>query len=93
MPMLRGLNLGDEEDVEAFLAEHADSAMFLRSNLRLGGVVDRGEPHQATYVGAFEDRRLIAVAAHCWNGMLLVQARRYLPAAARLAAERSGRPG
>jgi GNAT superfamily N-acetyltransferase len=60
--------------LEAFLVQHRDSSMFLRSNARRGGLVDRGKYLQATYVGCFRDGALIGVAAHCWNGMLLVQA-------------------
>jgi len=60
--------------LEAFLVQHRDSSMFLRSNARRGGLVDRGKYLQATYVGCFHDGALIGVAAHCWNGMLLVQA-------------------
>ncbi|HEU4578345.1 MAG TPA: GNAT family N-acetyltransferase [Polyangiaceae bacterium] len=60
--------------LEAFLAQHRDSSMFLRSNARHGGLVDRGKYLQATYVGCFHDGALVGVAAHCWNGMLLVQA-------------------
>lgn len=60
--------------LEAFLVQHRDSSMFLRSNARRGGLVDRGKYLQATYVGCFRDGELIGVAAHCWNGMVLVQA-------------------
>jgi GNAT superfamily N-acetyltransferase len=60
--------------LDAFLLRHRASSMFLRSNARRGGLVDRGKYLQATYVGCFRDGALIGVAAHCWNGMLLVQA-------------------
>ena len=60
--------------LEAFLVRHRDSSMFLRSNARRGGLIDRGKYLQATYVGCFRDGALIGVAAHCWNGMLLLQA-------------------
>jgi RimJ/RimL family protein N-acetyltransferase len=67
--------------------------MFLRSNARSAGLTDRGQPMQATYVAAFEDGRIAGVAAHCWNGMLLVQAPEggHAAAAAREAVRRSGR--
>jgi RimJ/RimL family protein N-acetyltransferase len=48
--------------------------MFLRSNVRAAGLAYEGKPLQADYVGAFEGDRLVGVGAHCWNGMLLVQA-------------------
>jgi GNAT superfamily N-acetyltransferase len=71
---LRVLAPGDEAPLEAFLRRHADSSMFLRSNARAAGLAYRGERLQATYVGAWDDGELIAVAAHCWNGNLLLQA-------------------
>jgi RimJ/RimL family protein N-acetyltransferase len=48
---------------------------------------------QATYVAALEGGRIAGVAAHCWNGMVLVQAleRSHAAAAAREAVRRSGR--
>jgi hypothetical protein len=48
--------------------------MFLRANSRRAGLVDHGQMWQATYVGAFRARHLIGVAAHAWNGMVMVQA-------------------
>jgi uncharacterized protein len=88
---LRTLQLGDEPVLQAFLAGHADSSMFLRSNARAAGLRDEGKLFQATYVAAFEGDRLTAVAAHCWNGMILVQAPAHLDAVVRAAAARSGR--
>jgi len=90
---LRLLRCGDEADLDTFLARHADTSMFLRSNTRSAGLTDRGEPMQATYVAALEGGRIAGVAAHCWNGMVLVQAleRSHVVAAAREAVRRSGR--
>jgi ribosomal protein S18 acetylase RimI-like enzyme len=65
--------------------------MFLRSNLRAGGLVDRGEPYQATYAAAFEDGKVVAVAAHAWIDVLLVQAPVHLDAVVRSAVSASGR--
>src|SRR2546429_5918946 len=48
--------------------------MFLRAHARWAGLTDRGRPMQATYVAALEGGRIAGVAAHCWNGMVLVQA-------------------
>src|SRR5262249_31380878 len=67
------LGPGDEPELESFLARHSDSSMFLRSNLRHGGIVDRGERLQGTYVAGRGPRGLVAVAAHWWNGMVSVQ--------------------
>lgn len=74
MPELRLLRPGDEAALDTFLARHADTSMFLRSNARSAGLVDRGQPMQATYVALLEGERIRGVAAHCWNGMVLVQA-------------------
>jgi predicted GNAT family acetyltransferase len=67
------LGPGNEDELEAFLRQHADSSMFLLSNLRVGGVLDRGQARQATYVAARLDGAIVAVAACCWNGVVLVQ--------------------
>src|SRR2546430_8713281 len=65
--------------------------MFLRSNARAAGLVDRGQPLHATYVAALEDGRMVGVVAHCWNGMVLVQAPAHSAVLAREAVRRSGR--
>ena len=72
--MIRSLGPADARQLEAFLVQHADFSMFLRSNARAAGLVYEGRPLQAQYVAAFENDHIVAVAAHCWNTMLLVQA-------------------
>ena len=75
MPVeVRQLVPGDEHRLSDFLETRADSSMFLRSNLRVGGLVDQGRPYDATYVGAIEGGRVTAAAALNWNGMLALQA-------------------
>ena len=74
MVTLRSLGAGDERDLENFLAAHADSSMFLRSNLREAGIIYRGAPFEALYVAAIAKGRIAGVAAHCWNGVVLLQA-------------------
>ncbi|HXL54534.1 MAG TPA: GNAT family N-acetyltransferase [Gemmatimonadales bacterium] len=74
MAELRLLRPGDEAALDTFLARHADTSMFLRSNARSAGLTDRGQPMQGTYVAAQDGERIRGVAAHCWNGMVLVQA-------------------
>src|SRR5207245_2762700 len=71
----------------------AYTPLFLRSNARSAGLTDRGQPMQATYVAALEGGRIAGVAAHCWNGMVLVQAPEggHAAAAALEAVRRSGR--
>lgn len=93
MPELRLLGPGDEAALDAFLARHPDSSMFLRANARSAGLTDRGQPMQGTYVAALEGGRIAGVVAHCWNGMVLVQAPElgHAAAAAHDAVRRSSR--
>ena len=92
MPELRLLRPGDEAALDAFLAAHADTSMFLRGNARSTGLVDHGGPMEATYAASIEGGSITGVAAHCWNGMVLVQAPRHAPDVARAAVQHSGRP-
>lgn len=87
----RVLGAGDEKRLEEFLEAHANSSMILRSNLRTAGIVDRGQPFQATYAAALEGDRVVAVAAHMSRGQIALQAPEHVEAVVRLAAERSGR--
>lgn len=90
--MIRALGAGDEPALEAFLVRHADSSMFLRSNSLAAGLVYDGKPLQAQYVAAFDGDRIVAVAAHCWNSVLLVQAPVDVAGVARAAVRQSRRP-
>jgi RimJ/RimL family protein N-acetyltransferase len=81
----------DESLLEDFLVSHRDSSMFLRANARRAGLAYRGEPFQAIYAAAFRGRRMIGVAAHCWNGIVLVQAPEEAAELARACVEWSGR--
>jgi len=89
--MVRLLHGGDQAALEAFLAAHADSSMFLLANSRKGGLVDGGLPLQATYAAAFEGARIVAVAAHSWLGTVLLQAPVRLGEVVRAAVAASGR--
>src|SRR5262249_5118353 len=71
---IRLLTSSDISALDAFLIAHRDSSMFLRANARRAGLDYRGEPFQAVYAAAIRDERMVGVAAHCWNGMLLMQA-------------------
>jgi RimJ/RimL family protein N-acetyltransferase len=90
---LKTLSLGDEAMLEEFLRPRATDSMFLRSNARSAGLVDRGKPYEGTYVAAIENGTVTAVAAHFWNGMLVLQtpAPGTLEPVARAAVARSGR--
>ena len=71
---LRRLIPGDEAALDAFLAGHAESSMFLRSNLRRAGFADRNEPYQGVYFAALDGDAVLGVVAHFRNGMVVVQA-------------------
>lgn len=89
---VRVLTPGDEKPVEALLAAHADSSMFLRRNLAVGGLVDHGERYHGTWAGAFEDGRLVGVAEHSRFSTVLLQAPAHVDAVSRAAVRASGRP-
>ena len=89
--LVRLLGPDDRATLDGFLLEHADSSLFLRSNLYAAGIVDEGRPLQGTYVGAFDGGVLVGVAAHCWNGNILLQAPRHLEDVVRAAVSLSGR--
>jgi RimJ/RimL family protein N-acetyltransferase len=88
----RLLTSADVAVADAFLAAHRDSSMFLRANIRRAGLVDRGEMYQATYLATVEAGDITGVAAHCWNGMLLLQAPRHAPELAQACVAATGRP-
>ena len=72
--MIRILEPGDEERLDRFLRQHADSSLFLRSNVLVAGLRDEGKALQATYVARLDGDEVAGVVAHCWNGNLLLQA-------------------
>ncbi|MBO1909411.1 GNAT family N-acetyltransferase [Microvirga sp. 3-52] len=83
---------GDEDLIDAFLAQHADSSLFLRSFLARGGLVDEGKPLQGTYAIAVMGGQVAGVALHTWNGIIYLQAPECAAALVRLAVETTGRP-
>jgi len=89
---MRLLTSGDETALEVFLAQHRDTSMFLRSNVRQTGLAYTGQPASAQYLASFDGEAITGVAAHCWNGIVLMQAPRHAGALARGCVERSGRP-
>ena len=68
------LGPGDEDRLERYLLTRPDTTMFLRSNLREGGIVDRGEPYQGTWVATLAEGEVLGVVTHGWNGILLFEA-------------------
>jgi GNAT superfamily N-acetyltransferase len=88
---VRILGAGDEALLVSFLEEHLLSSIFLLSNAERGGLVDRGQPSQATYAVHLRNGVVTAVAAHGWNGNMLVQGDEGLEAAAVAAVNTTGR--
>ncbi|MBU0724400.1 MAG: GNAT family N-acetyltransferase [Alphaproteobacteria bacterium] len=80
------------EALDGFLARHADSSMFLRSNLRRGGLVDGDDPFQGLYAVSLASDGIAGVATHYWNGMVALQAPDDAAALAVAVVGASGRP-
>jgi predicted GNAT family acetyltransferase len=91
-PDIRILQPGDEAALEAFLLPRIDTSMFLIGNMRSAGLIDRGQRYGGAYAAAFEDGKIVGVAAHYWNQNLIFQAPVHLDALWRAAVEASGRP-
>lgn len=93
MPAVRLLAPGDEERLAAFFARYPDTTLFLQSNAQAAGLVDRGEPLQGSYAAAVgADGAIEALACHCWNGNVLLEAPVALPEVVRAAVAAAGRP-
>jgi uncharacterized protein len=83
---------GDESLLDAFLAQHADSSLYLRSFLARGGLVDERQPLQGTYAIALSDDHVVGVAMHSWHNVVFLQAPDNPAELARVAIEATGRP-
>lgn len=91
MTEVRVLGPGDEGSLEEFLLPRIESSMFLLGNLRAAGLIDRGQALEGTYAAVFEAGKIVAVAAHYWNGNLVFQAPDHVVVLARAAVEASER--
>jgi RimJ/RimL family protein N-acetyltransferase len=89
---IRILKSADEPALEAFLLPRIDSSMFLLGNLRAAGAEYRDVPYSGTYAARFAGGRIAGVAAHYWNGNLIVQAESGTEELCRAAAGASRRP-
>lgn len=89
---IRRLTPGDRPVLDAFLDGHRATSMYLRSNLFHSGLKDGPEPFCGLYVGAFAGDALTDVAAHYWNGNIILQAPNRPAELALAAARESGRP-
>ena len=75
-----------------FLEERLDTSLFLLSNFEAAGLEDHGRPLEGTYAATFDGDKITAVAAHFWNGILIVQGDEGgVESAAKVAVARSGR--
>jgi len=89
---IRVVEAADAPRVVEFLLRHLDSSIILLSNIEKAGVVDRGEPLQATYAARFDPQGAVtALAGHMWNGNIVLQGDAGLEQATLLASQRSGR--
>lgn len=86
------MRTGDESLIDAFLTQHADSSLFLRSFLTRGGLVDEGKPLQGTYAIALEGEQVAGVVMHSWNGNMYLQAPEDATRRVNTAVQATGRP-
>ena len=89
---LRLLTTRDRPVLDAFLDRHSASSMFLRANLFHSGLQDGPEPFCGLYLGAFAGDVLTDVAAHYFNGNIVLQAPNRPVEMALAVARESGRP-
>ena len=74
MATVRPLSDLDRSQVVAFLEAHHDHTLFLQGNLAASGFEDTGDRYGGAWVGAFDDARLVGVAALFWNGNVILYA-------------------
>src|SRR5262245_21760832 len=89
--VIRLLDNSDQPQMDAFLKLHQDSSMFLRANSQRAGLCYQPAALHATYAGAFENNRRCGVAAHAWNGMVLLQCPENVEDIVRVCVDLSGR--
>ena len=70
---VRVLAPGAEPALARVLERHPDTTRFFQNNVAAAGLVDCGIPYSGTYAAAFEDGAIAALAAHYWNGNLIVE--------------------
>lgn len=72
--MIREAVAGDEAALEAFLAKHFATTMFMRGNLRDYGLSDREAPYAMRYFTKWRGNEIIGVGAIANIGTLMAQA-------------------
>ena len=94
-PSQRAQRLHEEDRpaLEAWFATQPDVTLFQAANLERAGFADDGRAYGGTWAGCFESGRLVAVAQHAWNGMVvLAGSTGSVAQAAEAAVAASGRP-
>jgi GNAT superfamily N-acetyltransferase len=86
------LRAGDEAELFSFCERYIDSSLFFFNNVERAGIEYQGQPFQGTYAVHRENGAITAVAAHSWNGNLMLQGDVGLEQAAAHAVAASGRP-
>jgi len=71
--VVRSLTEADGPALDDFFRRHPHTTLFLQSNRAVAGLEDRGERFQGAWAGAFRDGALRAVAAHFWNGVVILE--------------------
>lgn len=82
---------GDKSPIQAFLSQHEDGSLDLRTFLSRGGAIDEGKPLQGTYAIAFVDDNVVGVAMHNWQNGIFLRAPNHTAALARMAFEETNR--
>jgi RimJ/RimL family protein N-acetyltransferase len=90
-PTIRILEPGDEALLEAFVLPRLESSMFLLGNMRAAGLHDEGQLYGGTYAALIENGEIAGVAAHYWNGNIILQAETHHVELWRAAVKASGR--
>ncbi len=88
----RRLAPGDEVEVDAFLARHAASSMFLRAGLYRSGLEPGEGRTHGVWIGAWMEGELVGVLSHFRLGNVVLQAPRALPALLERLAEHRRQP-
>ncbi len=73
--IIKLLQNSDAEKLEQFLSYHAETSMFLRSNMKRSGLEYKNEDYHGEYLGAFDETgNITGVLAHYQNGNIMMQA-------------------
>lgn len=70
--MIRTLTKGDESSLLRYLLTRPNDTIFLRSNASRVGLTDSDARYHGAYAARFEDDQIVGVAAHYWNGIVIV---------------------